>query len=69
MKDFLKMNLILLIIMNAVLIPLWALISIITKSFNIKEFIVIYLSMILVIFFGTIVVHIISPILDKIARL
>lgn len=69
MKDFLKMNLILFIIMNATLIPLWICKSIFTQSLDIKEFIVIYLSLIILIFFGTILVRIISPILDKIEGL
>ena len=69
MKDFLKMNLILLIIMNAMLIPLWIRKSIFTQSLDIKEFIIIYLSMIICIFLGSIVTYTISLMLDKIARL
>jgi len=69
MKDFLKMNLILFIIMNAMLIPLWIRKSIFTQSLDIKEFIIIYLSMIICIFLGSIVTYIISLMLDKIARL
>jgi len=69
MKDFLKMNLILFIIMNVMLIPLWIRKSIFTQSLDIKEFIIIYLSMIICIFLGSIVTYIISLMLDKIARL
>lgn len=69
MKDYLKTTLIYFIIMNAFFIPLWICKSIITQSLDIEKFISIYLSMIICIILVGIVNYIISPILDKIARL
>ena len=69
MKEFIKLNLTILVIMTATLIPLWVCKSIWTQSLDLKEFVVIYLSMILCIIMGTILVYIISPILSKIEEL
>lgn len=69
MKDFLKINLIGFVIVNATFIPLWILKSIITQSFDIKIGLVVYFSMIVCSFLGVVINYIISPILDKIANL